>query len=221
MNTRPIEAIPAIKMSQAPEGRLTEWLLRGFALLVLAFIVARWGHAWLVAPGRWTVLLLLVSESYTLMLVLLARRALQRDLSVPAMAATIYATCFVVLLQPQGTTHLLPEWVGAGLQLASMAWQFTAKIFLGRSFGLLPAQRGLVTAGPYRIVRHPIYFGYLIGHIGFLFANFTWRNAVVLALLYTAQVIRIRREEAILAATDAHYRQYQQRVRWRLLPFIY
>jgi protein-S-isoprenylcysteine O-methyltransferase Ste14 len=48
---------------------------------------------------------------------------------------------------------------------------------LGRSFGLLPAQRGLVVVGPYRFVRHPIYFGYLIGHIGFLLVNFSWRNA--------------------------------------------
>jgi len=221
MNTRPIDGLPAIKPPQAPEGRLTEWLLRGFALLVLAFIVARWGHAWMVAPARWTALLLLVSESYTLVLVLVARRASQRDLSPPALAATIYATFFAVVLQPQGTTHLVSEWAGAGLQLASMAWQFTAKVFLGRSFGLLPAQRGIVTAGPYRIVRHPIYFGYLIGHVGFLLANFNWRNTAVLTLLYVAQVIRIRREEAILAATDAGYRAYQQRVRWHLLPLVY
>ncbi len=221
MNTPPIPSVPAGDAPTVSEGKLTEWLLRAFALVALAFVVARWGHAWMLDRGRWTVLLLLISESYTLVLVLVARRAARRDLSIPALAATLYATFFVVMLQPQGTSHLLPEWAGAGLQLASMAWQFTAKVFLGRSFGLLPAQRGLVTAGPYRIVRHPIYFGYLIGHIGFLLANFTWRNAAVLALLYAAQVVRIRREEAILAATDAGYPGYQQRVRWRLLPFVY
>jgi len=221
MNTPPIQSVPAGNTPTRPEGKLTECLLRAFALAALAFVVARWGHAWMLDRGRWTVLLLLVSESYTLVLVLVARRAERRDLSIPALAATLYATFFVVILQPQGTSHLLPEWAGAGLQLASMAWQFTAKVFLGRSFGLLPAQRGIVTAGPYRIVRHPIYFGYLIGHIGFLLANFTWRNAAVLTLLYVAQVIRIRREEAILAATDAGYRAYQQRVRWHLLPLVY
>lgn len=203
------------------EGPLTEWLLRGFALLLMALIVMRWGHAWLIDPSRWTALLLLVSEGYTLMLVLLARRASQRDLSAVAMVATIYATCCAVLLTPQNTIHLVPEGVGVALQLVSMGWQFTAKIVLGRSFGLLPAQRGIVTVGPYRIVRHPIYCGYLIGHIGFLAANFSWRNAIVLVLLYVAQVVRILREEAMLAGSDANYRNYQQQVRWRILPFVF
>lgn len=207
--------------SPQAEGPWTEWLLRGFALLLMAVIVMRWGHAWMIDPSRWTALLLLVSEGYTLMLVLLARRASQRDLSATAMVATIYATCCAVLLTPQDTMHLVPEWVGVALQLASMGWQFTAKVVLGRSFGLLPAQRGIVTVGPYRIVRHPIYCGYLIGHIGFLATNFSWRNAFVLVLLYVAQVVRILREETMLASSDANYRNYQQQVRWRVLPFVF
>ena len=211
----------ALSSKPAAEGRWTEWLLRGFALLLMALIVVRWGHAWMLDHSRWTVLLLLVSEGYTLMLVLLAHRAVQRDLSPLAMAATIYACCAAALLNDQGTTRLAPEWAGVALQLVSMAWQFTAKVVLGRSFGLLPAQRGLVTAGPYRVVRHPIYCGYLIGHVGFLLANFSWRNAAVLGLLYVAQVIRIQREEAVLAAASGDYRHYQQCVRWRLLPLVY
>ena len=221
MSTRPIGSTLASDAPSLAEGRLTEWLLRGFALLVMTLVVARWGYAWTLEPSRWTIPLLLVTECYTLLLVLLARRATQRDLSLPAMAATVYATCFAVMLEPQGTTRLAPEWAAVALQLAGMAWQFTSKIVLGRSFGLLPAQRGLVIHGPYRLVRHPIYFGYLIGHVGFLLANFSWRNAAVLGVLYVAQVIRIRREEAVLAANDVDYRAYQRRVRWRLLPFVY
>lgn len=203
------------------EGRLTEWLLRTFAVLLMGFIVARWGYAWMLDTSRWTVLPLLLTEIYTLLLLLLARRATQRDTSGLAMLATFYAVGFVVLLSPTGTTRLAPEWLGVALQAAGMAWQFTAKVVLGRSFGLLPAQRGVVMAGPYRVVRHPIYFGYLIGHVGFLLANFSWQNAGVLALLYLAQVIRIEREESVLAASSADYRGYQRRVRWRLLPFVY
>ena len=172
-------------------------------------------------PTRGTLLLLIVSEGYTLALVLLARRAARRDVSVPAVAATLYATGFVVLLTPNGTVSVAPEWVGASLQLMGMLWQFSAKVALGRSFGLLPAQRGLVVRGPYRVVRHPIYLGYLIGHIGFLLVNASPRNAAVLALLYVAQVVRMRREEAVLDDAQAGYRAYCRRVPWRLIPFVY
>src|SRR2546430_13476301 len=45
------------------------------------------------------------------------------------------------------------------------------KLSLGRSFGLTPANRGVVSTGIYQFVRHPIYLGYLITHIGFVLAN--------------------------------------------------
>jgi len=210
-------------VSAAPrrEGRLTEWLLRSFALLALAFVLARWGYAWWQDPARGTLLLLIISEGYTLLLVLLARRAERRDLSISAIAATLYATGFVVLLSPSGTRAFAPEWAGAALQLAGLAWQFASKVTLGRCFGLLPARRGLVVRGPYRIVRHPIYLGYLIGHCGFLLVNASPRNAAVLALLYVAQVVRMRREEAMLDDLQAEYRAYRRRVPYRLIPFVY
>lgn len=203
------------------EGRLTEWLLRGFALLAYGLAVSNLVAAWWADPSRLTLLLLLLTEGYTLLLVLLARRASLRDMAPVTVVATMYAAFFFVLLAPQHTTRWAPEWAGVALQVLGTGWQFTSKFFLGRSFGLLPAQRGLVVAGPYRLVRHPIYLGYLIGHIGFLLVNFSWWNLGVLALLYVAQVYRIGREEAVLAATSAAYRDYQQRVRWRLLPFVY
>lgn len=214
-------SVPDSRPSAAGEGGLTEWLLRTFAVLVLTVVVARWGHAWFVDRERWSALLLLVSESYTLVLVLVARRAVRRDLSLPALVATAYAMGFVLLITPDGTRHLAPEGLGAGIQFAALLWQLAAKVVLGRSFGLLPAQRGLVVAGPYRLVRHPIYFGYLVGHVGFLLVNFSWRNVLVLALLYAAQVVRIAREEAVLAKDNPAHRAYRDRVRWRLLPFVY
>lgn len=200
---------------------MTEWLLRGFALLAYGFAVSNVALAWWADPSRWTLLLLLLIEGYTLLMVLIARPARMRDMAPLTVAATVYAAFFFVLLDPRGTVHLVPEAAGVALQLVGTLWQFASKLALGRSFGLLPAERGLVTGGPYRVVRHPIYLGYLIGHAGFLLANASWQNLAVLVLLYAAQVLRMRREEAVLAAGSADYRRYQQRVRWRLLPLVY
>ena len=208
-------------MTPTREGPLTEWLLRGFALLTYGFAVNLLASAWWANPTRWTLLLLLLTEGYTLLLVLVARRAQLRDMSPLTIAAPMYAAFFFVLFDPHDTRRFIPEMAGVLLQLMGTGWQFTSKFFLGRSFGLLPARRGLVLNGPYRLVRHPIYLGYLIGHVGFLLVNFSWRNFAVLALLYAAQVHRILREESVLAADNAEYRAYQQRVRWRLLPFIF
>jgi protein-S-isoprenylcysteine O-methyltransferase Ste14 len=94
------------------------------------------------------------------------------------------------------------------------------KISLGRSFGLIPANRGIVSSGLYRLVRHPIYLGYLITHIAFVVANPTLWNV---ALLLTADVALFARavcEERTLAHDEA-YRAYQTRVRWRVVPGLF
>jgi protein-S-isoprenylcysteine O-methyltransferase Ste14 len=161
-----------------------------------------------------------VTEGYTLLLVLIARRASSRDTSVGAIAATVYAAFFFVLFDARGTTAFVPEMAGLALQLAGLAWQIASKITLGRSFGLLPAHRRLVVGGPYRVVRHPIYFGYLVSHVAFLGVNFSWRNFAVLAVLYIAQVYRIRREEWVLSQNPG-YRAYMGTVRWRLVPGLW
>jgi protein-S-isoprenylcysteine O-methyltransferase Ste14 len=199
---------------------LREWLLRAFGLLaygIMVWIVAR---NWLADTSRYTLLLLLLSEGLTLALVLFARRAVVRDLAPAAVASTVVAMTFFLWFEYADTLHLIPEWVGVTLQTVGMTWQIAAKIALGRSFGLLPAARGLVTNGPYRVVRHPIYLGYLIGHIGFLLSNFSLQNLLVLCALYGAQTIRMLREEAVLGESVA-YRDYAARVRWRIVPFVF
>ena len=219
MQTLPSPSAPEPSVG-CSEGRPTEWLLRAFALLAYATMVWIVARHWWADTTRHTLLLLLASEGLTMALIFVARRATQRDISAAAMVATVLALTFFLWFDYANTLRLIPEWAGVALQLAGMLWQISAKAVLGRSFGLLPAARGIVTGGPYRVVRHPIYLGYLVGHLGFLLSNFSLQNVLVLGGLYVAQAIRMLREETVLAGS-AEYRDYTRRVRWRIVPYVY
>jgi protein-S-isoprenylcysteine O-methyltransferase Ste14 len=106
------------------------------------------------------------------------------------------------------------------LQVLGAAFAASSLLTLRRSFGLVAANRGLTTSGPYRLVRHPIYTGYLLVTTGYLLENPTIRNAAVYALVNCAQLLRIREEEALLSQ-DADYAAYRERVRYRLVPGLY
>lgn len=136
-----------------------------------------------------------------------------------SLVATLCGTFFfyVVILE-QGIT-LAPLWITASIQIFGIAWQVVSKLSLGRSFGLLPANRGIITHGTYKIVRHPIYLGYLIGHIGFIFASFSWTNLMLFSFLYFFQGLRIAEEEKLLS-DDPAYKTYMQRTKYRLIPGI-
>jgi protein-S-isoprenylcysteine O-methyltransferase Ste14 len=87
-----------------------------------------------------------------------------------------------------------------------------AKASLRRSFGILPADRGVVSRGAYRFVRQPMYLDYFLLDIGFLLVNFGIQNIIVYGWHFPLQVGRIVREEKLPSA-DGHYRAYRNQVR--------
>jgi len=110
-------------------------------------------------------------------------------------------------------THWLPTAIQV---IALMGWAVSL-ISLGRSFGIVPADRGLVQHGPYRYVRHPIYAFEALFFIGYFIAVPTWRSGIIIAVCWAFQLLRILREEHILEG----YERYRQRVRWRLVPGLW
>lgn len=170
--------------------------------------------------GAAVYLLAIVAQTLTTVLVVLARRPARRALDPVSVTVAAFATFYFLLIDLDSGTALLAWGITVPLQLAGIGLQIFAKATLGRSFGLLPADRGVVTRGPYAIVRHPIYSSYLLADTGFILGAFSWHNLLLFTLLYGVQVYRIGLEERLLGA-DPQYRAYRERVRWRLFPRVF
>ena len=92
--------------------------------------------------------------------------------------------------------------------------------FLGRSFAIFPAQRDVVSHGVYRIVRHPMYLGELTLIAAIFIAGPSWLRLLPLVAALPLVMIRILAEERLLGDEPA-YRQYRNKVRWRLVPGLW
>lgn len=125
-----------------------------------------------------------------------------------------------LLFRPSGA-H--PQWgvdAGLALQLLGLALAITALVVLGRSFGFVAADRGLVTRGPYAVIRHPVYAAYIVIQSGYLLQSLSVRNAAVLVFATACNIGRAIAEERVLAAS-ADYESYRRRVPWRLVPGLW
>ena len=215
-------AHPDIEPNASTREWAVEWGLRSVAILAYLVAMSNLAGAWLADSSRWTLLVLLLTEGYTLALVVLARRAVRRDARLTTLLVQLYVGLGYALLATKQTTALLPELYSVAIQLTGTACTVVAKVMLGRRFGVLPAYRGaVVTAGPYARVRHPMYFGYVVEAAGLLLANFSWRNLMVELAMFVALWLRVKREEAVLTAADPTYLAYRERVRWRVIPLIW
>ncbi len=201
-------------------SRLSDVLLRIYVAGAVAFFAFAAFLQWRSDPGRITLILVGINEAVTAVIIVCSRRARRKDWRPLSVLASFIAMSFFLALDLAPAKHVLPEAAGVGLQIMGLLFQLYAKLSLGRSFGVLPATRSLVTHGAYRWLRHPIYFGYLIAHVGFLFSNFSFQNLSVLLVLYAAQVLRIRREEEVLMTLPG-YSSYRNKVRYRLIPGLY
>ena len=164
-------------------------------------------------------LLLFLAEFFTIMLVITARFPKEVKQSLYTSTITLAATLYFLVVNLSDGMRIAPAAITISLQLVGLSVQVLAKVHLGRSFALLPANRGIVQSGPYGMVRHPIYLGYMIGHIGFLLTVWSPVNLVVYAVLHTLLFLRIREEEKLLLA-DPEYQEYVGTVRYRLVPLV-
>lgn len=186
---------------------LVLWLWAGFAMswLVLARFNKKPSRS---APrwGAWGLRLLVIAGILAAML--LRRLA-------PGLVGFLRAH---VPLQPGASS----QWLGVGSCVAGFAFAFWARVHIGRNWGVPMSLREgheLVTSGPYRYVRHPIYTGIMLAMIGTALAT----DARWLALfpIYCAYFIFSARseEKTMQAQFPQAYPEYRRRTKM-LIPFV-
>ena len=83
-----------------------------------------------------------------------------------------------------------------------------------------PTDGGLVTGGPYRYIRHPIYAAFCLFTSAGAAAHWSWIAGLCGGLVLGSAVIRIFCEESLVAARYPEYAQYAART-WRMIPYVY
>ncbi|MFC1491437.1 methyltransferase family protein, partial [Nitrospinota bacterium] len=122
-------------------------------------------------------------------------------------------------LRPAAGASLIPLVWESSFLTVSLLLVFAAYLNLGRSFGLIPADRGLKLGGLYGWVRHPLYGAEMLFFVSFLMANFTLRNFVFIVGIFLSLHMRALAEERLLAR-DPAYEKYCLRIRKRYIPYL-
>lgn len=130
-----------------------------------------------------------------------------------------YPYAQVILLRSTGGHVTWPE-VGFGLVTVANCLSLTSLLALGGKFGYRPALRDLATTGPYAIVRHPMYLGYLLGDLGYTLGEATFGTGALVLVGWMSLLWRILAEERVLAG-DPRWQAYTRTVRWRLVPGVW
>jgi protein-S-isoprenylcysteine O-methyltransferase Ste14 len=116
----------------------------------------------------------------------------------------------------------LLAWLGLVLAGALIFWALTTNTYLSR-LARIQDDRGqvVVTAGPYRIVRHPMYLGVVILFICMPVALGSWWALLSGAVIVGLFMLRTAKEDQMLRDELPGYAAYMQRVRYRLLPRVW
>lgn len=120
----------------------------------------------------------------------------------------------------------VPAWLCLfSLSIFLVGYAFIIRVFATNRYAsrIIEVQQGqrVISAGPYAIVRHPMYAAQILLFPSFMLSLGTWWGCLFGALIVIPLVLRIRNEEDVLLRDLPGYREYREKTRYRLFPYIW
>jgi protein-S-isoprenylcysteine O-methyltransferase Ste14 len=120
----------------------------------------------------------------------------------------------------------VPVWLSVVAQVVLIcSWLLIFQVFRFNSFAstVIQVEEGqkVITGGPYRVVRHPMYSGIVLMIVALPFALGSYMVIVPAALLIPVLVYRLMDEETLLRRELPGYAEYCQGTRFRLIPLVF
>ena len=162
-------------------------------------------------------LLVAFNEGLYVLLYAIRRRPVATSTSVSDWGIGFSGSFIGTLLRPAGIS--IPM-VGTALIMIGTIVNIAAVISLNRSIGTVPAERHIKTRGLFRFIRHPMYASELCVLFGYLIANLSLWNAIMVICNSILLLMRIDREERFLSHNST-YVAYAARTPWKLFPSVY
>ena len=195
------------------------WPLNIMMALLWSRFVLKSFETWLVSEGPLE-LGILIHNSLLLSLFLIRRKSTQISEHLIDWIIPILTLTSTLLLDPQQTGNDACALISLVIQCVGMTGIILSLASLGRSFGIIPANRKIQSSGMYRIVRHPLYASELIFYTGFLIAHFNPMNGILILFILAGQIFRSHAEERLLLQ-DGGYLDYLNKIHYRLIPGVY
>ena len=211
-------------------------IIAGFvAIGVLLFLPAGTLHYW----NAWLLVAVLFTPMLLLGVVMLFRspKLLEKRLDakekvdeqkwVVALSGIMFLAVFVVAgFNFRFSWHFMPDyviWIGVGVFLLSYlmyAEVMRENAFLSRTIEIQENQK-VIDTGLYGVVRHPMYSATLLMFLSIPLILGSMISFVIMLAYIPIIAIRMRSEEKILEEGLEGYKEYKQRVRYKVIPFVW
>jgi len=208
-----------------PSRSLKRWRLAGHQgcniILALAWGKLAWDayHRW-AQTGSVVVLGLVVYNAILVSVTIARRPSVSTSTQIKDWVAALLTVVISMVFRPTEWHQWFAKSAGSILQGVGVVIMMVALASLGRSFGIVAANRGIKQSGPYRWVRHPLYAGELIFFTGFLLTTFSPYNLVLWFGVLCGLVVRSWAKEDHLSQ-DPEYQAYMKAVPYGFFPKLF